>query len=48
MLIGMLEIEEEDRLDFQDLLAQVTDILSPQQRGPGLQMLSSNSSHRNL
>lgn len=48
MLIGMLEIEEEDRLDFQELLAQVSDILAPQQRAPALHMLSSNSSHRNL
>ena len=47
MLISMLEIEEEDRVDFQELLAMVTDILQPQ-RNVGLNMLNSNSSQRNL
>lgn len=48
MLICMLEIEEEDRVDFQELLAMVNEILYPQQRGVGMHMLNSNSSQRNL
>lgn len=48
MFICMLEIEEEDRADFQELLAMVTDILHPQQRNIGVHMLNSNSSQRNL
>ena len=46
MFIAMLEIEEEDRLDFKDLLAMVSDILFPQK--VGINMLNSNSSQRNL
>lgn len=48
MLIAMLEIEEEDRLDFEELLSQVTEIIYRHQRSVGPNMLNSNSSQRNL
>ena len=42
----MLEIEEEDRLDFQDILDIVTDLENPAR--PSLNMLNSNGSQRNM
>jgi hypothetical protein len=40
--LGEIE-EEEDRFDFQELLAQINEILSPQQKVNGLHMLNSNT-----
>ena len=48
--MGMLEIEEEDRFDFSELLQAVEQVQNPQPtRAPStVQMLNSNGSHRNL
>jgi hypothetical protein len=48
--MGMLEIEEEDRFDFSELLQAVEQVQNPQpSRAPStVQMLNSNGSHRNL
>ena len=44
----MLEIEEEDRYDFGELLDEVIPLISPPPSRPSLSMLNSNGSQRNL
>ena len=44
----MLEIEEEHRFDFHQILDTVADLLAPPPSRPTLNMLNSNGSQRTL
>ncbi len=49
LFVGMLEIEEEDRYTFEEILEIVSELLAPPPARPsGLHMLNSNGSQRAL